>query len=78
MVNIKLEQWHYQCADGCCDDYGTYLYVNGKKLEHPDPEIFANGYLGEDVGIALEAVLKELGYDVRIENTYEKKDPYLR
>ena len=67
MVKIKLEQWHYQCADGCCDDYGTYLYVNGKKLEHPNSEISDNGYLGEDVATALWAVLKELGHEVEID-----------
>lgn len=71
MVKIKLEQWYSQCADGCCENYGTYLYVNGKKLEHPNPEVSDNGYLGEDVSTALEAVLKELGYEVEIENTYE-------
>jgi len=67
MVKIKLEEWQYQCGDGCCDNYGTYLYVNGKKLEHPNPEIYDNGYLGQDVSTALEAVLKELGYEVEIE-----------
>jgi hypothetical protein len=67
MVKIKLEEWHYQCGDGCCDDYGVYLSLNGKRLEHPNPEIFYNGYIGMDVGIALEAVLKELGHEVEIE-----------
>jgi len=69
-LKIKLESWHYQCADGCCDNYGTNLYLNGKQLEHPDPRISNNGYLGEDVYTALHAVLKELGYEVDIENTY--------
>jgi hypothetical protein len=71
MVKIKLEQWHYQCGDGCCDNYGTNLYLNGKQLEHPNPEVSDSGYLGEDVATALEAVLKELGYEVEIESTYE-------
>lgn len=71
MVKIELRNWHYQCGDGCCDNYGTYLYLNGKQLEHPDPEQYDNKYLGEDVPTALMAVLKELGYSVRIENTYD-------
>ena len=66
-IKIKFEEWHYQCGDGCCDSYGTYLYLNGKKLEHPNPEIHDNGYLGEDVQTALEAVLKELGYKVEFD-----------
>ena len=70
-INIKLESWHYQCGDGCCDNYGTYLYLNGKQLEHPDPEIYDNGYLGEDVSTALQAVLKELGYELIIKETYD-------
>ena len=71
MVKIELRNWHYQCSDGCCDNYGTYLYLNGKQLEHPDPEQYDNKYLGEDVPTALMAVLKELGYSVQIENTYD-------
>ena len=69
-INIKLESWHYQCGDGCCDNYGTNLYLNDKQLEHPNPDIYNNGYIGEDVSTALQAVLKELGYDVIIEETY--------
>lgn len=69
-LKIKLESWHYQCGDGCCDNYGTNLYLNGKQLEHPIPET-NNGYLGEDVSTALQAVLKELGYEVIIEETYD-------
>lgn len=63
-IQITFEDWHYQCADGCCDSYGTYLYLNGQKLEHPNPEIFDNGYLGIDTQTALHAVLKKLGYEV--------------
>lgn len=71
-IKITLAGWHYQCGDGCCDNYGTNLYLNEKQLEHPDPEQHNNGYLGEDVQTALHAVLKELGYDVEFENVYEE------
>lgn len=70
-LKIKFEHWHYQCGDGCCDNYGTNLYLNGKQLEHPNPEIYDNGYLGEDVQTGLHAVLKELGYQVEFEDEYE-------
>jgi hypothetical protein len=67
-LKITFEDWHYQCGDKCCDSYGTYLYLNGEKLEHPNPEIHDNSYLGEDVQTALHAVLKKLGYEVEFNN----------
>lgn len=70
-LKIKFEHWNYQCGDGCCDNYGTNLYLNGKQLEHPNHEIHDNGYLGEDIETGLHAVLKELGYQVEFENEYE-------
>lgn len=69
-VKITLEEWDYTCGDGCCYNSGTRIYLDGKVLEHPNPEIWDNGYLGEDVTTALLAVLKELGYEVEIENTH--------
>lgn len=71
-LKITLASWHSQCGDGCCDNYGTNLYLNGKQLEHPDPEQYNNGYLGEDIQTGLHAVLKELGYDVEFEHVYEE------
>ena len=69
-IKIKLENWDYTCGDGCCTDYGTKLLLNDKELEHPNPEIWDNSYLGDDVQTALHAVLKELGYNVEFENKY--------
>lgn len=71
-LKITLEDWDYTCSDGCCTDYGTSLYLNGEKLEHPDSEQHYNGYIGMDVGTALRAVLKKLGYEVEIETKYEE------
>lgn len=28
-VKIETEDWDWECGDGCCSDYGTYLYING-------------------------------------------------
>jgi hypothetical protein len=56
-LNIDLKDWHYQCADKCCDNYGTDIYLNNKKLD----EQYA-----EDSKNALKAVLGELGYEVEI------------
>ena len=57
-ISIKLEDWHYQCGDGCCDMYGTEITLNGKKCD--------NQYAGDDVRTALEFILTELGYEVDI------------
>ncbi len=58
-LSIKLEDWHYQCGDGCCDMYGTEIALNGKKCD--------NQYAGDHVRTALEFVLTELGYEVDID-----------
>ncbi len=67
-LKITFKEWHYKCGDGCCDNYGTRLALNGKELEHPNTEILDNGFVGEDVLTALHAVLKELGYEVEFDN----------
>lgn len=56
-LKIEFEDWHYQCGDKCCDNYGTDIYLNDKKLD----EQYA-----EDSRNALKAVLSELGYNVEI------------
>lgn len=64
-ILIELEHWDYKCGDGCCYDYGTSLKLNGETLNHPDEteeERFSNAHLGDEVSLALRAVLKELGY----------------
>lgn len=69
-LKITLEHWDYTCGDGCCTDYGVKLYLNDKELEHPNPEQWNNNYIGQDVETALESVLRELGYEVEISQTY--------
>jgi len=54
-LNIELKNWHYQCGDGCCDLYGTDIYLNGEKLDEQNADDSRN---------ALKAVLEKLGYEV--------------
>ena len=70
-LKITLEDWDYTCGDGCCTDYGTKLYLKDKLLEHPNPEQWNNNYIGGDVETALQAVLKELGYEVEVKQVYD-------
>jgi hypothetical protein len=62
-LKITLEDWDYTC--------GAYLYLNGDKLEHPNPQVHDNSYIGMDVENSLEAVLKKLGYEVEFEHKHE-------
>lgn len=32
---IQIEHWEYTCGDGCCYDYGVYLFVDGVQVEEP-------------------------------------------
>jgi hypothetical protein len=57
-VVITLEDYHYECGDGCCSEWGTITTVNGKELP----------FRNDDVETILRGVLCELGYKVEIEH----------
>ncbi len=63
-VNIKLTDWHYTCGDGCCDDYGTRLGVDGVEI---------TDYADMNVEDTIEKLLTHLGYkvNIKIETNYE-------
>ena len=56
-IRIELRDWNHTCGDGCCDSYGTDIYLNGKKLDEQNAEDSVN---------ALKAVLTSMGYNVEI------------
>ena len=29
ICDATFDDWHYECGDGCCDEYGTSLIING-------------------------------------------------
>jgi len=63
---VEFEDWEYSCSDGCCTDYGTRIYINDKKLEHPHStteEYIPSDYIGGEATTAVEAVLKKFGYN---------------
>ena len=71
-IKITFKEWDYTCGDGCCYNYGTKLYIDDEELEHPNPEVLDNNYVGMDVETALHAVLKKLGYEVEFDNKQEE------
>jgi hypothetical protein len=56
ILKIQIEDYHYQCGDGCCDHYGTVTTVNGIELFCHD----------QDAEAILRQVLEHLGYKVEI------------
>jgi len=70
-LKIELKGWDSICGDGCCADYGTFVILNGEEVEHYNPEQHNNSYIGDNVEVALRSVLKKLGYDVEVIESYE-------
>ena len=60
-LKIELIDYNYQCAEGCCTNYGTITKVNGVELELHN----------QDASTILRQVLEHLGYDVEIEEIYD-------
>lgn len=58
-VLLQTQDWEYYCGDGCCYDYGTYIYVNGKQATSIEG-------LYEGIEPIIE-VLETLGYEVEKE-----------
>lgn len=54
-VTLQTQDWHYTCGDGCCDDYGQRLFVDGNDIE---ADIYS------DAHSAIEKILKHLGFEV--------------
>ena len=32
-MKITLKDYHWQCGDGCCDEYGVELYVDENLID---------------------------------------------
>lgn len=62
---ITLKSYHYSCADGCCDEYGTNVYVNGFDLN----------CAGDDIGAVVEGLMEFLGINnVIVDYEYDEED----
>lgn len=63
-ITIELNEYSYDCADGCCHNYGLIKTVNGVELDCHNI----------DVGTTLEDVLIHLGYEVKIKNYFNGEE----
>ena len=32
-MKIETKDYHWDCGDGCCSEFGTILYIDGKQVE---------------------------------------------
>lgn len=62
-IKIELHDYSYDCADRCCTNYGTITKVNGQELETHNT----------DRTTIIENILRHLGYEVEVEETYDYK-----
>ena len=61
-IKIELLEYTYDCADGCCTNYGTITKINGVELECHN----------QDTETILREILEHLGYDVEIKTSYDE------
>jgi hypothetical protein len=59
-IKIEIDEWMYDCADGCCTNYGTTTKVNGEEMP----------LINQDAGTIVRMVLEHLGYEVELIETY--------
>lgn len=60
-VKVTLKEWHYKCGDGCCDNYGTSIIINGVEVENQN----------QDTETIIRKVLEHLGYNAEIQTEYD-------
>lgn len=55
-IKIELDEYDYDCSDGCCTNYGTIVTVNGEELTSHN----------KDVSTIIRNILSHMGYDVEV------------
>ena len=59
-IKIEIDEWMYDCSDGCCTNYGTTTKVNGEEMP----------LINQEAGTIVRMVLEHLGYEVELIETY--------
>lgn len=63
-LDIILNEYDYDCADGCCNNYGTITTVNGEELLAHNSDTYT----------ILKQILEHLGYNVTITELYNGEE----
>lgn len=58
---VEWQEWHEQCADGCCDRYGIEVFVDGGSIGSKE--------FG-DTGDAIEMLMEHLGHSVEVRRLF--------
>ena len=61
-LDITLHEYSFNCGDGCCNNWGNIITINGKELACHNT----------DTATILTHVLEHLGYEVEVTNTYDE------
>ncbi len=61
-LSIKTQNWSHTCGDGCCDTWGTDVFINGNKVTQGDYS---------DTTEIIKEVLEHLGYEIEIDDETE-------
>ena len=62
-LKIEIDDYWYDCADGCCTYTGTTVKINGVELSTDSSNV-------QDI---VEDILQHLGYKVEVIKTYNGK-----
>lgn len=55
-IKIELDEYDYDCSDGCCTNYGVVVTVNGEELTAHN----------SDKAMIIRNILSHMGYDVEV------------
>ena len=58
---VEWREWHNKCADGCCDEYGIEVFVDGRSI--------GSKQFG-DTGDAIEMLMEHLGHSVEVRRIF--------
>jgi hypothetical protein len=68
MIKIEIKEWSRTCGDGCCNTYGTDVFMDGVQVNESD--------VSEKEELLI-AVLKHLGIEAEIVIEYQDMDAYI-
>ena len=63
-VKIELNNYDYDCGDGCCTNYGTITTVNGAELDCHN----------QDAATIVKQILEHLGFQVELIEKYNGQE----
>lgn len=61
-MKIETKEYFWECGDGCCTQWGTLLYIDGKLLEDREFSSAGDAYryvLGEMLGHEVDELYED-------------------